>query len=70
MCIPLIAISTFGNLSISFDLFIKGVGRSLLNKDGLALMHESNMNNGYANCNFMISSVLRPVKIITILLVK
>ena len=70
MCIPLIAISTFGNLSISFDLFIKDVGSSLLNKDGLALMHESNIYNGYAKCSFMIPSVLRPVKIITILNVK
>jgi hypothetical protein len=51
-------------------LFIKDVGSSLLNKDGLALMHESNIYNGYAKCSFMIPSVLRPVKIITILNVK
>ena len=70
MCIPLIAISTFGNLSISFDLFIKDVGSSLLNKDGLALMHESNINNGYAKSSFMISTVLRPAKIIVVINVK
>ena len=64
LCIPLIVISTFGNLSISFDLFIKDVGSSLLNKDRLALMHK-NIHNGYAKCSFMISTVLLPVKIIT-----
>ena len=64
--VPLIVISTFGNLSISFDLFIENVRSSLL-KDGLALMQESNIHIVYAKCSFMISTVLWPVKIITML---
>ena len=40
--IPLIAISTLGYLSISFDLFIAD-GESSLLKNGLAFMHKSNM---------------------------